>query len=439
MLITLILPTLFFDKFLTSLYVDGLMGIFFAYILITYFTEQTSKFTFFNISLALFVLAILKPAGVGVAVLALFVIIMDICFTNRENIKLYFKKNNLTAAIMSILMPIVFILIAKFSWDTYLHTSNASISFDASKITLEKIINVLLRFNGTETQKEIMLNFLKAFISFESNQNYINFIFAVPPITYVILFMFIGTKMYYSNEDTVVKKRILTAGISLLISCAAYLFIQLCSYLFLFTEYEDSHLASFSRYMCTLFLGIYTLIIVILLTGSHDEHETKNKMPHYLIIFFVIITITGLFSFVSATVLAPFGTRSTIETRKDYEQINSIKDEVASNETVYFIDIGSDGYSYHVCDYIAYPVRLSGLGSIGTSKYYTGDIWTKIITPEELKEVLINNYNYLYIHKTGYTFNEEYGYLFGGEENISEFTLYYVDKSDSDVILKKID
>lgn len=222
------------------------------------------------------------------------------------------------------------------------------------------------------------------------------------------------------------------------IACAVYLFIQLSSYLFLFTEYEGVHLASFTRYFGTFLLGVYALIIGYMLIKS-DDNDNKKRIPKYIVIFLIMIAITGLYSFISVTVLAPFGTRSTIETRREYEQISSIKNEVDSGETIYFIDIGSNGYSYHLCGYIAYPIKLNSLGSIGTSRYYEGDIWTRIVTPDELKEDLLNNFNYLYIQNTEYNFEQEYGHLFGGVDNISQFTLYYVDKSEKDFILKKVD
>lgn len=211
-LITIIMPTLFFDKFHISLYVDGLMGIFFAYILLVYFTEKASKFTFINLSLALFVLTIIKPAGIGIAILALFVILMDMCFANRLKIKEYFKSSNIIAAILCIIIPAVAVLAAKLSWDVYLSTSNASIAFDTSKITFHKIIDVLIKFNGTEAQKDIMLNFLKAVVSFDSNQTYINFILNVPPITYIVLFICAGTIMHFKSDDSLTKKEYLLQG-----------------------------------------------------------------------------------------------------------------------------------------------------------------------------------------------------------------------------------
>lgn len=437
MLITIIMPTLFFDKIHMSLYVDGLMGILFSYILLIYFTNKTNKFTFINIAVAVFVLTIIKPAGAGIAVLAIFVIMMDALFANRDKYKEYFKNNNTVSAIICILLPVISLLIAKLSWDIYLQNSNASIAFDTAKISLQKIIDVLVKFNGTEVQKEIMLNFFKATISFESTKHYTNFIFNVPPITYIVLFMFAGAGIYYKSEKETTKRRVLVAGISLLIACAVYLFIQLCSYLFLFSAYEGKNLASFTRYLGTFFLGIYVLIVAYLLTKNNEDTTPKTKIQKHLIIFFVMITFTSLYSFMSVTALAPFSTRNSREIRDEYIEIADIKDEIEDDETIYFIDIGSNGYSYYMCDYMVYPIRLNSLGSIGTSKYYENDVWTRIVTPEELKEDLLNNYHYLYVHQIGYNFSEEYGYLFGGAENILEHTLYYVDQSDDDFVLKK--
>ena len=438
-LIAIILPTAFYDTMHESLYVDGLLGIFFAYTLFVYFTNKFSTFNFINIAIALFVLTIMKPAGTGLAILVIFVILVDFCFANRAKSKQYFKNNNMVTALICIMLPIIFVVVAKISWSTYLDVSNARISFDVAKITFAKIIDVFARFNGTEAQNKILFNFLKAFVTLSNSNSYANFIFNIPPITFIVLFIFIGVKLFYVEKNPLTKKRILITSTSLLVSSLIYVFTLLCSYLFLFTEYEALRLASFTRYLSTYFLGVYVFIVGYVLHRSKNEEIAENRIPKYLLVFFIIILITGLEAFLSITVLAPFSTQRTVSIREPYAPIGEIKEIVDEDELVYFIDIGSEGYSYYVGDYVSYPVRLKGLGSIGESKYYEGDIWTRIVTPEELEEDLLANYNYLYVYKIRYDFAEKYGYLFGGADEITELTLYYVDKSASEIILIKVE
>ena len=437
MLIVIILPTGFYANMHESLYVDGLLGIFFAYILFVYFTNKLSPYNFINIALALFVLTIIKPSGVGIAFLALFIILVDFCFISKAKTKQYFKERKILVAIICILLPIVFVFIAKFSWSIYLENSNARISFDTAKITIQKIIDVFARFKGTETQNKIMINFFKAFTTLSSSNKFANFNFNIPPITFIILFMFIGAKLVYSEKDHIIKRRIVATGISLLIAGGIYFFTLLCSYLFMFGEYEGLRLASFTRYISSYLLGVYVFIVAYILEKNKNEKPKDSKIPKHLLIFFVIIAITGSESFLSITALAPFDTHKTASTREPYEVMAEIKDIVDKDENVCLIDIGSNGYSYHVGNYVTYPVKLKGLGSIGVEKYYEGDIWTSIITPDEWEKDLLSNYDYVYVYNTAYDFKEKYGHVFGGVENICSYTLYYVDKFDYKIILRK--
>ncbi len=436
MLIAVILPTGFYDTMHDSLYVDGILGVLFAYVLIVYFTNRLSTFTLINISLALFVLAIVKQSGAGLAALAVFVIAVDLIFIKKADVKEHFKNSNKISAALGMALPVLFILGAKLSWSAYLSSSAARISFDAGGITLDKIITVFVRFSGTQLQQETLLSFLKVFVTVTNSSGIGNFIFNIPPFAFIAAFIFIGALLYYKSEGGT-KKRIIVTGITLFISAMAYMLTLLCSYLFVFTELEGSNLASYSRYVGTFYLGIYMFLAAYILHTSKDTEEQKNKMPSYLMVFMVIIIVTVIEAALSFTVLAPFAVKKGNDIRAEYECIGNLSNEVDSGEVVYFIDIGSQGYSYFVGEYLAYPVSLSGIGSIGTQKYYSGDYWTKIVSTEELEEALLNNYNYLYVFRTDYDFNEVYGHLFGGEQNIAEHTLYYVDKSGSETILKK--
>jgi len=433
MLIAIIMPTGFYTMMHETLYVDGLLGAIFAYILFTYFTNKPDKLTFINISAALFVLSITKESGAGLAFLCIFVIIADFAIANRKQVKEYLNNGNIITAALCLLLPVIFTIAAKLSWGAYLTRHGIGISSGAAKITLGGIIDLFAKGNSTAAQSQIMINFLKA--TTKVTNGYANFVFNASPMTLVTVFLFLCAIMVYMHEEREMKKRIITAGFSILISCGIYMFTLLCVYLFLFTEYEALGLASFSRYLSTFFLGVYMLIVGYILHISQNENIEKRKMPKYLLLFFIILCITGLQPLFNSTILAPQSTGNALSSRCPYECVEEMSCELCEGDEVFFIDVGSNGLSTYISSYLAFPGKISGNGSIGTHSYYDGDIWTAIIKPERLQEILIEDYDYVYLYQTGYDFAEVYAQLFGGEEYVCAHTLYRVNKSGDGPLL----
>ena len=91
-LLILILPTVFMKEFYTIIYVDALLGILFAYILISYFFIEENKLGLLNIGLSFFILVLTKPSGLGLAGIAFLIIVADVLLNKyKKNLKL---KNN---------------------------------------------------------------------------------------------------------------------------------------------------------------------------------------------------------------------------------------------------------------------------------------------------------------------------------------------------------
>ena len=72
-----LIPLTLYDYIYTGAYVDGLMGLIFAYILYTHFTKKSDKFYLCTIFLALIVLTLTKNTGIIFSMIAVLVIITD--------------------------------------------------------------------------------------------------------------------------------------------------------------------------------------------------------------------------------------------------------------------------------------------------------------------------------------------------------------------------
>jgi len=78
-----LIPLTLYDYIYTGAYVDGLMGLIFAYILYLYFIKKPDKFNLFSIFLALIILTLTKMTGIIFSMAVVIIIIIDIIFFNK--------------------------------------------------------------------------------------------------------------------------------------------------------------------------------------------------------------------------------------------------------------------------------------------------------------------------------------------------------------------
>jgi len=78
-----LIPLTLYDYIYTGAYVDGLMGLIFAYILYLYFIKKPDKINLISIFLALIVLTLTKMTGIIFSMAAVIIIIIDILFFTK--------------------------------------------------------------------------------------------------------------------------------------------------------------------------------------------------------------------------------------------------------------------------------------------------------------------------------------------------------------------
>jgi len=80
-----LIPLTIYNFIYTGAYVDGLMGLIFAYILYIYFTKKLDKFSLFSLLLALFTLTLTKVTGIIFSIAAAIIMVIDILFFHKLN------------------------------------------------------------------------------------------------------------------------------------------------------------------------------------------------------------------------------------------------------------------------------------------------------------------------------------------------------------------
>lgn len=127
LMICLLVPTIFFNQFYDSIYIDGILGLFAGYVILIQIMEKDyDKFFIVNTCLSLFVITLIKDVGIFFAILSSIILILNLYF-KQKNIKMLFKNKKY---LYIVLFALVSIFIAKMSWNVNISLRNAQVVFE---------------------------------------------------------------------------------------------------------------------------------------------------------------------------------------------------------------------------------------------------------------------------------------------------------------------
>ena len=319
LLICLFFPLTLFDDFYNSIYVDAMLGLVFGFI-IAYATlyKNLNKADLLIISLGLFILTLLKDAGLFLSLMAF----VYLC--------LIMNKNNKRKYFMSVFMFLLCILIAKVSWTSILYFSKTPIRH-MSTFSFSSFYDVL-----TGNSEANMLNIKNDFFH---NFFTINILSEPVKLTYIALLMVFVLVIFfiYRKEN----KNKWALGF-LLIGAFIYMFGLLICFLYNFSSSDDPGLSSYSRYSIIYLNGILMFIIISLIYKYHSKEN-----------LFIILIVIVFFNSTSINIFE--GNYSSSENNYYRKVISNV--DKGSKVVVYSRYYQRDRYAkYH---YLTRPIKLS--------------------------------------------------------------------------------
>lgn len=428
-LIVILVPLTFFDAYYSNIYVDATLGLLFAFILYTYFTDNANtKLSQLNILLASAVLILTKASGMGLAVIAFLIILVD---------QLFFQDKKLRWKFLHVLLPyLITIVVTNQSWKIFLKISDAKVAWDTSPITINNFVKVLTG-QGKSYQYTTIANFINKVFS----QDFLGRTFNMTFFLWVVLSIGISCIILSQARELINVKRIKASLIGVHIGGVIYTATLLILYLFTYSEYEAMNLASITRYLNTYLIGLFMYLIGMLFYVLNEKFYGTKFKQKLIIILLSVLVFTNVEAISSYIFLNKISVQKSIEVRAPYFVLEKAKKDIENmDEKIYFISQNTSGFDYWQARYTFSPNHINDntTWSIG-ERYGEKDIWTVNISPEEWSNTLKSGFEYVYIYRADEGFYNRYSDLFQdtlGEDN----TLYRVNKEsdDSTVKLEKI-
>lgn len=432
--ILILAPTVFFGNVYTLIYVDFALGAVLAYIMYTWLSlVDPDKYDFMFIFSAVFMLCLIKASGTGIAIIAIALMAAEIMIVRKNLI----SKKKLG---IGILIGALIIIISNKSWDIYLKANELKVAWDISQINFSNLIS-FFTFNLKGYQIDTIKSFISA-VFIPRGDALIKFSY----FGWMIIFAILGGVLFCQDKKYLFRRAKLKDLIKSFmfytfgnwIGLILYMISLLALYVFTYSEYEATILASFDRYMASFFSGIWIFLIMMLVTNIFYFGKKAQKVS-FSIITACVVLISPTMTLFESTVDYTASVENTKMLRAQYMSFDSmVKNMDKKQDKVYFIAQNTTGWEYFVSYYIATPVKISPNAYSLGNPYYDADIWSRNISLDEWKNTL-KDYTYVYIHKVDDRFIERYGSIFSDISTIKDQKLYKVNVSDNNICLTPVD
>lgn len=454
------LPVMFFPDVYNCIYVDPLLAIFSAYVLICYYSEEMSLFNLLRIIGGLFALTTTKDMGMVIAGLITMIILFDRIRSIIQNRRLNRKE---------LILPCVlagWVLISFFSWQVYLSipapVSGEDVIVDADLETEQQIESNI--HSGAISASGITIEGVKALLSgsadsykYQSVKNFLvmmfdeeTFKFGSIGLSFIdlqMLLLLVTFILSYKENESEEKYKLLSFGKYSCIAGLLYSIVLEIMYLFAFSKNEALFLSSHDRYLASWMCGvIFVLLYLFMLQVKKGKWENKRigqfATPILLAVIIMCFPMTNL-------IVTNRDTEVTEEMIYGNNQIEEMLRSISKRgEKIYFICNNGDGYSYYIFKNTSCPLLVS---SGDWDIYSSEDAYKKqmkimeengeeykgskrVLSCEEWGKQL-NDCQYVFLYHPAETFGEMYGSMFKEPETIEDGTFYRVENTNNGIEL----
>ena len=369
------------------IYNDSVLGLCWGMSVILYLiNRKQDKVGLIITSICLFSMVQVKPIGLVFAFSTIFIVAIDEAFFFRARLPVKLKRLCLLIAV---------VLVSYASWSAF--KSYSGVTHSSFVFSLEWIYDSLA--DPEDYQKTTAENFLDSLI-YQHKDRYIGrfahpsaFLdFSLSPLEWAIIFaifMFLCC-LIGNTSQKIQRSRHITLTICLIVVLSMYTCLLLLLYMTTFSEYEAVSLASFNRYLGTVYVGIFLVLFFFLL-------ENKGLLFAFIVLIFLFTPISDLKS-------------SVLDkgrwTKNFYEKVDPVIQKDRESK-ILVIDQGGNGYIHNILRYRAFPARTGWLSVHPEGRDDWGIWWQHHFSAEQFGQKL-REYDYLIVYNDT-EFWEHYG------------------------------
>lgn len=414
-----LLPTIGWYRVYDVTYVDGLLGMQAALVLVSYLLYEDGRWKNATILLMTAVLCLTKASGAGLCGMILVIfLIAEFGAVRSEN------KPFHAALFLPCLMGMAMIA-GKYSWEVYLKASGTAEAWDTSNLTLHGV-GELLKGQAPLYRYEVIRSFLRNFAIAPVSEGSI---FSMSCLGWLVVFTIAAILLHilYIRRRTVREKTVICAwGVNA--ALIVYALTLLLLYLFTYSEGEALACASFGRYMGTWLICCIAVYMTVFF-------EMRGRWQWSAVPIVLLIGVCGYLPEYKAIFTAePVEMDAYREYPVDYrfQSVTETLDAYGRDDIkVFFVHQQDSGFWYQVCKYGLTPYQIQPTGSFSFGEGYPAEDWM-----ETLKK---GGYTHVFLNHVDDVFGDNFEILFESKGDIEEPVLYEVTEDKGKMKFKKVE
>lgn len=429
--VLLFLPTLVFSDFSSSTLVDPILGLLTAYVLVVQFgTDHVGPSELLQEAAGIFVLCLVKPSGLGLAVLVTVFLVADQVVRSRiksvgARSSRQFEARSWGSLVKATATPVVPLfggVLASTAWKVELALMHTPASSSKS-VTLGQMVGVLGN-QSTPARATTRYLFVDALVHKGIPSGGV--------ITMVNVTVFSAATLWLLSRSyprgSVTRTRVAVMAILAPMGAWLYSWTLLTLYLNSYSSFEALHLASFVRYEGTFALVLLLLIFDQLLARSVvDLGQWHGGELSALTAAFLA---GALIPWAGVATTVGHARRISDETQHQMARYDVPSQYVAAlrvSKAVYYIHSGSQGFSYWAFRYAVAPAKVSPNFSWSFGpKSGPNAMWNTDISASNWAVKLRQEYGFVYVYQYDSYFARNFGNVFCPGQSAKKLTLYRV-------------
>ena len=399
-----VLPLLFFGQTYTLLYIDSFVAMLAGCGFLAVLLKDRGGLHTAYVTMLCAVLTLSKDVGLYFSCFIGIVFFLNRLLT-RGNEKSLRRAG-------TALLPLISALGAKLVWKGILLKLGSKLVFSAPIDLLEYTKMFFFRTGGYYRQ-DCVEAFKRMFFSREFALPGIGVLtsyFALTIVFGIALYALCGRPMKTQPERV---KALRAAGILIFAQLVLYVYCLGATYAYRFSVDEALDLAAYNRYMNIAYISVF---LPLFFGGFLFLSRRKGMLPALCLCaaLLVVSPMNEVHSFLNRdAVAASYVRREPLDALAE-----TIRDNCAEADRVYFVSQGSDGRDQVIVQFGAEPVSVgSALGHSLNPEATSAEAW---------RSVLLEGYDYVALCQLDETFAESYGCLFG--QPPADHTLYRLDR-----------